>query len=37
MSYRKKLSKGYSQGVYRKGMRVKDRNHAVPMRGGFRI
>lgn len=35
--FRKKLSRGRSNRSFRRGLRVKLRNHAAPMRGGFRI
>jgi len=38
MSYRKRLKRGHSRRLFRKGTRVKRKNlRAQPMRGGIRL
>lgn len=37
MAFRKKMSRGQSNRNFKKGRKVKGRNFAVAMRGGYRI
>lgn len=37
MSFRKKTGKFKSKKIWKKGLKVKSRNNAMPMRGGYRI